>query len=50
VIAGYLASPDPALLDVARGTLLEPAAAVGFGVAIVVVYEGGLLLWRRFAP
>jgi sec-independent protein translocase protein TatC len=50
VIAGSLASPDPALLDVARGTLLEPAAAVGFGVAIVVVYEGGLLLWRRFAP
>ncbi len=46
VVAGYLASPDPTLLqdlDVTVLTTVETAIAVG---AVVVVYEGGLLLWR----
>ena len=50
VIVGYLASPDPALLDGARGTSLEPTTAAAIAVGIVAVYEGGLWLWRRYRP
>ncbi|AQL42985.1 hypothetical protein BV210_09775 [Halorientalis sp. IM1011] len=46
VAAGYLASPDPTLLrnlDVTYLSTVETAVAVG---AVLVVYEGGLALWR----
>jgi sec-independent protein translocase protein TatC len=50
VIVGYLASPDPALFDWARGASLEPVPAVALAVGLLAVYEGGLWLWRRFRP
>jgi sec-independent protein translocase protein TatC len=46
VVLGYLASPDPTLLqdlDVTYLSSAETAVAVG---AVVVLYEGGLALWR----
>ena len=45
-LVGYLASPDPALLELARGAVLSPAAAAALAVAIVVAYEATLFLWR----
>jgi sec-independent protein translocase protein TatC len=46
VVVGYLASPDPGLLrrvDVTYLSTTETAIAVG---AVVVLYEGSLVLWR----
>jgi sec-independent protein translocase protein TatC len=46
VVVGYLASPDPGLLQQVDVTVLSTVEAAVVVGAVVVLYEGGLVLWR----
>ncbi len=46
VAVGYLASPETTLLQRAEQPLLTTPEAAGVVAAVLVVYEGGLALWR----
>jgi len=45
-VVGYLANPNPALLDVVDVTLLSTGAAAALAVGLIVAYEGLLAAWR----
>jgi sec-independent protein translocase protein TatC len=46
VATGYFANPDPALLTRVDLALLSREAAAAAVVLVLVVYEGGLAVWR----
>jgi sec-independent protein translocase protein TatC len=43
--AGYLANPNPALVDRVDVSLLGPREAAALVAVLLVVYEGGLAVW-----